>query len=518
MRMRLRGCQCSIAPGWKKRGVVWLRSNREPTNSPPSSSATWVIEASMKFNLDVSKLKQELNVAQKLKAVDLGDMQKLTPDLAKLRVLTRGLNDLKNLMSPDAEKLETLSLALKDVQNRIPGLEDISSLTGRNGSIRELVPYWGGDDELEPNSEDRAIAVLSESEEKENYKEAQKILDAPQAKASLQSEIENLGDVAVTIQLSFERVANALVDARNTAETPDQTHDLSAFGDSWSNHQQEWIKLVKVSREVARRARLTVADFVDNFLKVLGDATVSLDAKKEEIKVFKAKLKVGMDESGSLAQGFINLQTSIGNFHKGVTNWMKQRNKLKEDILRLVASIKTTKENIQKLTSKAFLSASSALCLGSLAAGFIALGILCPQLLVGAAVARFLGARAVQEGWVFLDYLRKRHRSCDEVQRKRNELEKKLSALEGLKRIQVILGPALSDLSVIGDKLWVVSQIWSFIHADIVGIEKRLDLACKGVRGALFKTRLKTVTSVYSLLGEALSQYETTIKEVPLGE
>ncbi|KAI6020527.1 hypothetical protein EDC04DRAFT_2607421 [Pisolithus marmoratus] len=467
----------------------------------------------MKFNLDVSKLKQELNVAQKLKAVDLGDMQKLTPDLAKLRVLTRGLNDLKNLMSPDAEKLETLSLALKDVQNRIPGLEDISSLTGRNGSIRELVPYWGGDDELEPNSEDRAIAVLSESEEKENYKEAQKILDAPQAKASLQSEIENLGDVAVTIQLSFERVANALVDARNTAETPDQTHDLSAFGDSWSNHQQEWIKLVKVSREVARRARLTVADFVDNFLKVLGDATVSLDAKKEEIKVFKAKLKVGMDESGSLAQGFINLQTSIGNFHKGVTNWMKQRNKLKEDILRLVASIKTTKENIQK-----FLVDGDPGKIVIQTAGFIALGILCPQLLVGAAVARFLGARAVQEGWVFLDYLRKRHRSCDEVQRKRNELEKKLSALEGLKRIQVILGPALSDLSVIGDKLWVVSQIWSFIHADIVGIEKRLDLACKGVRGALFKTRLKTVTSVYSLLGEALSQYETTIKEAPLGE
>ncbi|KAI6042395.1 hypothetical protein EDC04DRAFT_2600978 [Pisolithus marmoratus] len=467
----------------------------------------------MKFNLDVSKLKQELNVAQKLKAVDLGDMQKLTPDLAKLRVLTRGLNDLKNLMSPDAEKLETLSLALKDVQNRIPGLEDISSLTGRNGSIRELVPYWGGDDELEPNSEDRAIAVLSESEEKENYKEAQKILDAPQAKASLQSEIENLGDVAVTIQLSFERVANALVDARNTAETPDQTHDLSAFGDSWSNHQQEWIKLVKVSREVARRARLTVADFVDNFLKVLGDATVSLDAKKEEIKVFKAKLKVGMDESGSLAQGFINLQTSIGNFHKGVTNWMKQRNKLKEDILRLVASIRTTKENIQK-----FLVDGDPGKIDIQTAGFIALGILCPQLLVGAAVARFLGARAVQEGWVFLDYLRKRHRSCDEVQRKRDELEKKLSALEGLKRIQVILGPALSDLSVIGDKLWVVSQIWSFIHADIVGIEKRLDLACKGVRGALFKTRLKTVTSVYSLLGEALSQYETTIKEVPLGE
>lgn len=53
--------------------------------------------------------------------------------------------------------------------------------------------------------------------------------------------------------------------------------------------------------------------------------------------------------------------------------------------------------------------------------------------------------------------------SSNDVQQKRNELDEKLLALEGLKRIQVILEPALSDLSVIGDKLWVVSQIWSFV-------------------------------------------------------
>ncbi|KAI6145977.1 hypothetical protein BKA82DRAFT_1006022 [Pisolithus tinctorius] len=210
-----------------------------------------------------------------------------------------------------------------------------------------------------------------------------------------------------------------------------------------------------------------------------------------------------MNESRDLAQGFVDLQTCIGNFYKGVTDWMKQRNKLKEDILQLVADIKTTKDNIQKC---AFLSATSALGLGTLAAGAIALSILCPLLWVGAA-----------EGKAFLDNLRKKNKSGDEVQSKRNELDAKLLALEGLKRIQVILEPAVSDLSVIGNKLWVVSQIWSFIHVDIVGIEKSLDMASKGAREALFKARLETVTSVYSLLGEALSQYETTVKAIALG-
>lgn len=152
-----------------------------------------------------------------------------------------GLEDLKSMMSPDAEKLQKLSVALKDVQNRIPGLEDISSLTRRGGGIQKLIPYWGDDDEPESKSEDRALAVLSESEEKEGYKKAQKILDAPQAKASLQSEIENLGDAAVTIQLSFARVANAFVDARNAAETPEQANDLSGFGESWSKYQQVFL-------------------------------------------------------------------------------------------------------------------------------------------------------------------------------------------------------------------------------------------------------------------------------------
>ncbi|KIN97506.1 hypothetical protein M404DRAFT_32243 [Pisolithus tinctorius Marx 270] len=374
----------------------------------------------MRFNLDVSKLKQD--VGQKLKASDIGDMQKLTSDLAKLRKLAPGLDDLKNMMSPDADKIQKLSLVLKDVQDRIPGVEDISSLTRRGGNIQKLVPFWGGGDETKSNVENRAIAALSESEAKKNYKKAQKILEAPQFSA--------------------------------------------------------------------------------------------VQSEQQSTNVAVQKLKVGMNESRDLAQGFVDLQTCIGNFYKSVTDWMKQRNKLQEDILQLVADIKTTKDNIQKLTSKAFLSATSALGLGTLAAGAIALGILCPLLWVGAA---FSGVRAVQEGKAFLDNLRKKNESGDEVQSKRNELDAKLLALEGLKRIQVILEPALSDLSVIGNKLWVVSQIWSFIHADIVGIEKSLDMASKGAREALFKARLETVTSVYSLLGEALSQYETAVKAIALG-
>lgn len=274
----------------------------------------------MKFNPGVNKLKQETNLTKRLKASDLGDLQRLTPDLAKLRKLTPGLDDLKSMMTPDAEKLQKLSLALKDVQNRIPGLEDIGSLTRRGGGIWKLVPYWGGDDEPESKSEDRAITVLSESEEKENYKRAQKILDAPQARASLPSEIENLGDTTIAIQTSFERVSNALADARNTAETPEQADNLSSFGESWSKYQQEWDKLLQVSQEVASRARLAAADFVENFLKILADTAVSLDTKKEMIKAYQAKLKVGMDESRDLARGFVDLQNGVRNFHKDVTD------------------------------------------------------------------------------------------------------------------------------------------------------------------------------------------------------
>ncbi|KAI6159807.1 hypothetical protein EDD17DRAFT_1761838 [Pisolithus thermaeus] len=164
-----------------------------------------VLLASLKFNLGVNKLKQETNLTKKLKTSDLGNLQKLTPDLARLRKLTPGLDDLKSMMTQDAEKLQKLSLAPKDIENRISGLEDINK-----------------------------------------------------------SEIENLGDTAIATQISFERVSNALSDALNTVETPEQADNLSSFGENWCKYQLEWDKLPQVSQEVASRAWLAAADFMEN--------------------------------------------------------------------------------------------------------------------------------------------------------------------------------------------------------------------------------------------------------------
>ncbi|KAG6373020.1 hypothetical protein JVT61DRAFT_7074 [Boletus reticuloceps] len=500
-----------------------------------------------KLTSHAKQLSSNLNDIRKSQP-DIPSISKIKPDLSNVRKIAPNLNDLRKTFVPDMGKLQEISLGLEKVTGRLPDLGDFGNMAKRWGDMSKLIPgsyvlcplalhsfgshihslkldqEWeiivappphyeqvsglqhgwpGGNDK---DGSPQAEVTLSESQEKEGFKKIQDVLNAPKTHKSLQESMEDLKDSVAGTVLAFKRVGAALAEA-----TADANELYFRLSEMWSTHQKEFVRLLRMSRETACRARGTANKFAFDLATKLGDDALSTDEKNEKIREYRANLEVEIDQSKDLAQGFLDLHTQITYFQEEITAWMKKGDKFKEDILKLAADIKKAKEGIEKLTRRALLSASSALGLGILSAGAIALGILCPLLWIAAA---FASIEVVKDGKAAWDNLLSRNNQKDKLQNAESEMDEKLASLDEFKRIQVILGPALSDLNLICDKLWVISEIWTFIRADLVGIERKMSLA-KG-SSLLFKARLKTAALTYSLLSDALNQYEAEIGKLDL--
>ncbi|THU89269.1 hypothetical protein K435DRAFT_915218 [Dendrothele bispora CBS 962.96] len=382
------------------------------------------------------------------------------------------------------------------------------------------LPTENPNDILPPYDFKNASETFQQDEKKDNA--LQSYLKSPEVKTELQSAVNDLKDSAYSVEICFRNVKRGLSDAAQM--TQEFSHDLEAFSQEWSTYHEQYIKLLCGSwRAMLALLQMVhfsdipslcvlpiLSDFATDFIGTLKDDDVSLKEKKEEIKGYRERLKEDTQKASDLGQGFVDLQSNIVAFQGKIQEWMARNNigKLTVEICNLFREIQTTQEVIGRLTKQIITGSLGALALGGFAAGLTAIGVICPLLWVGAAasaVYAFKGGMNVRQQL----QLKKEHEK--RLIQKRKDLQVMETTLQGLKKIQPILGPLKDDMNVIQERLTIFAKVWHFIHADLVEIEKKMELANSAKGKAMFIKRLNTVSDIYKLLNVALYQYETIV-------
>ncbi|KAI6146006.1 hypothetical protein BKA82DRAFT_1007008 [Pisolithus tinctorius] len=329
-------------------------------------------------------------------------------------------------------------------------------------------------------------------------------IKSPQTKLELQKAVRDLGDSAYSIEVCFNNVANGLHEAQRCG-TEAQKQSVKKFSDQWKMHHKEYIRLLWESRRVAGHARATANDFAGDFLNLMAATNVTLPEKKEEIQAYRKQLQDDVKNSSNLSQGFYNLRNDVDRFQGDIVPFLQSGHQLEARVENLRMNLETIK---QEISGFAFLDATAVVGLGYVAAGGFAVGILCPLLWIGAAVAMY---HAVGKGIEIVQTIQNRNAKTAELARLQEELEEQRQAMEGMLKIQTILDPLKSDMELIKEKLVVFGKIWQLIHADLNEIERSLELATSSAGAKMFQSRLRTVSTIYRALAEALYQYETNV-------
>ncbi|KAI6145969.1 hypothetical protein BKA82DRAFT_4163238 [Pisolithus tinctorius] len=329
-------------------------------------------------------------------------------------------------------------------------------------------------------------------------------IKSPQAKLELQKAVRDLGDSAYSIEVCFNNVANGLHEAQRCG-TKAQKQSMKKLSDRWKMHHKEYIRLLWESRRVAGHARATANDFAGDFLNLMAATNVTLPEKKEEIQAYRKQLQDDVKNSSNLSQGFYDLRNDVDRFQDDVVAFLQSSRQLEARVEDLRVNLDKIKKEISRY---AFVDATALVGLGGVAAGGVAIGILCPLLWIGAAVAMY---QAVRKGIAIAQTIRDRNAKTAELARLQKELEKQRQAMEGMVKIQTILDPLKSDMELIKEKLVVFGKIWQLIHTDLNEIERSLELTTSSAGAKMFQTRLQTVSTIYRALADALYQYETNV-------
>ncbi|KAI6145970.1 hypothetical protein BKA82DRAFT_4163013 [Pisolithus tinctorius] len=329
-------------------------------------------------------------------------------------------------------------------------------------------------------------------------------IKSPQAKLELQKAVRDLGDSAYSIEVCFNNVANGLHEAQRCG-TRAQKQIMKKFSDQWKMHHKEYIRLLWESRRVAGHARATANDFAGDFLNLMAATNVTLPEKKEEIQAYRKQLQDDVKNSSNLSQGFYDLRNDVDRFQGDVVAFLQSSRQLEARVEDLRVNLDKIKKDISRF---AFVDATALVGLGGVAAGGVAIGILCPLLWIGAAVAMY---HTVRKSMDIVQTIRDRNAKTAELERLQEELEKQRQAMEGMVKIQTILDPLKSDMELIKEKLVVFGKIWQLIHADLNEIERSLELTTSSAGAKMFQARLQTVSTIYRALADALYQYETNV-------
>ncbi|KIO00318.1 hypothetical protein M404DRAFT_769009 [Pisolithus tinctorius Marx 270] len=210
-------------------------------------------------------------------------------------------------------------------------------------------------------------------------------IKSPQAKLELQRAVKDLGDSAYSIEVCFNNVADGLHEAQRYG-TEAQKRKVKGFSDQWKMHHKEYIRLLWESRRVAGHARATANDFAGDFLNLMAATNITLPEKKEEIQAYRKQLQDDVKNSSNLSQGFYDLRNDVARFQGDVEAFLQSGRQLEARVEDLRVNLDKIKQEISRLTKRAFLDAASLVGLGGIAAGGVAIGILCPLLWIGAAV------------------------------------------------------------------------------------------------------------------------------------
>ncbi|KAI6019308.1 hypothetical protein BKA83DRAFT_678938 [Pisolithus microcarpus] len=332
-------------------------------------------------------------------------------------------------------------------------------------------------------------------------------IKSPQAKSELQKAVKDLGDSAFSIEVCFNNVADGLHKAQRQGTTA-QKRQLKTYADNWAVHHKEYIRLLWESRRVAGHARATANDFAGDFISLMTASDITLAEKKQEIQAYRQQLQEDVKKSSNLSQGFYDLRNAVDRFQDDVVTFLRSRNELEAQVQNLRVNLDKIKKEISQLTRRGFLDATALVGLGGVAAGGVAIGVLCPLLWIGAAVAAY---KTYRKGMDIIHTVRERNAKTAELARLEKQLEQQRAAMEGMQKIHTILDPLKSDMELIKEKLVVFGKIWQLIHTDLNEIERCLELATSSAGARMFRTRLETVSTIYHALADALYQYETNV-------
>lgn len=323
------------------------------------------------------------------------------------------------------------------------------------------------------------------------------ILNSPQAKTELRTAVRDLGDSAYSIDVCFKNVAEGLQKALRGV-TAAHAQDLGRFVAEWSAHHKTYNALLWESRRVAGHARATAKDFSDNFLALMAATDVTLDEKKEEIEAYRQYLQEDVKNSANLSQSFYDLREAVKQFQDDLMGLLATGQALEQEVQEIMANIDKLTLEISELTKKAFLSSNSKAGLSLAGAGVLALSVICPPLF-----------NKQREG--IASDVRDVNAKKEELKLQQELLVERQRSLEGMRKAHTILAPLKSDMELIKEKLVVFGKIWQLIHADLNAIETDLTSATKGARVRLFRIRLKTMSSTYTALADALYEFETNV-------
>ncbi|KAI6018942.1 hypothetical protein BKA83DRAFT_4309272, partial [Pisolithus microcarpus] len=285
--------------------------------------------------------------------------------------------------------------------------------------------------------------------------------------------------------------------------TQAQRKRLQEYADHWAVHHKEYADLLWASRRIAGHARVIANDFAGDFLSLMEATDITPREKKEEISAYRKQLDEDAKKSSDLSQRFDGLRRAVENFESNVMEFLKAGHALEAELQATLRKVAEIKRRISK-----FLLRSIRISLGTagIALGTIALGVLCPPLWF---IPIGVGVVSARKGVKAYGEYKEKQGKLAELKKRQVQLEEQTRGLEGMHKIQTILGPLKSDMELIKDKLAVFGQIWQLIHADLNEVEKDLELATNAAGVALFKRRLQTTSKAYALLADALYQYET---------
>ncbi|KAI6099992.1 hypothetical protein EDD16DRAFT_453904 [Pisolithus croceorrhizus] len=333
------------------------------------------------------------------------------------------------------------------------------------------------------------------------------VLDSPESKYELRKAVQDLGDSAYSIEICFRNVADGLREAQAQG-TQTQKKQLKGYADKWAVHHKEYVQLLCESRRIAGNARVIANDFSGDFLSLMDTTDITLAEKKAEISAYRKQLDEDAKKSSDLSRRFDHLRMTVENFETDVKEFLGIGRKLEAELQEAVKKVAEVKKEISRLDT--ILSWSIGISLGTagIGLGAIALGVLCPAL--GLFLNGIGTASALKGANAYRQRKEKRGKLAD-LEKQKAQLEKPTGNLEGMRKIHAILNPLKSDIDLIKDKLVVFGQIWQMIHTDLNAVEKGLELATNSAGVTLFKRRLRTTSKAYTLLVDALYQYETNV-------
>ncbi|KAH7924434.1 hypothetical protein BV22DRAFT_1129808 [Leucogyrophana mollusca] len=326
---------------------------------------------------------------------------------------------------------------------------------------------------------------------------------------------------SMEVKDSFKEVAKALeILAQNSHFNKGQRRKCDGLRKAWDGLHTAYDTLLWDSRKVAGKARATVRDFVDMFIRYISNPKISAEAKNAELKkldearycslysfhlcsAFFAhqKLEVDQESAQETSQNFLDLSDQVDRFRAAFQVAIDEfKNSTKDPgALAMSSEMEPLLEKI-KLQIKA---------LATLAAADLVTG----------GISDFF--RAVFP--CFWSKVENPHNA--EEPREKNDAQERLDVSQGtqgnllfdtpsdartglVKALQVAQKVIEDCTEDIGPKLSMFSKIWAAIRSDIQQIRENAEIASSNYESALFPGRVERLKELYSLLMEALEVYE----------